>query len=293
MNFTYSLDGVRNPQMRTVLTDLANDLGDAIDNVNVTLAAAVSGDLIYSVTPATLTTKIAAQNVGTAQVMTATMAGLVAADGAGDIIVTVTSAGMPNSPKAVTVTLTNDDDAATIAGKIQTELAADDDIQAVSNHWTVTDSTTNVIFTRQVEAANDETFDMAITLPETGDAGFADGNDIEVTVVETTAGVAPYSRDVTVKLVDTAGNTHTWYTDNIAMTLDDTATGDAALSGTDKDGATVTGDDNYGMINGVCTVKITCTGIWENDNTNTLAVTEKTILGATVTAKTSLETSET
>lgn len=293
MNFTTSLDGVRHPQLRKTLDARFDELAGIVDNVNVSLAAAVAGDLIFSATPATLTTKIAAQNVGTKQVMTATMSGLVASDGGGDIIVTVTSAGMPESPKAVTVTLANDNDATAIALAIQTALAADDDIQAVSNHWVVTASTTTVVFTRGKEFANDDTFDMVITLPESGEAEFAPGNDIDVSVVETTPGVAPYTRTVLCKLVDTAGNTHTWYTDNVAMTIADNAAGTAVMTGTDKDGAAVTGDTNYGFVNGVCTVTVTCNGTWANTNTNTVTIAQKTILGATVTAKTSIETSET
>lgn len=293
MNFTTTLDGVRHPQLRKTLDARFDELAGIVDNVNVSLAAAVAGDLIFSAAPATLTTKIAAQNVGTKQVMTATMSGLVASDGAGDITVTVTSAGMPNSPKAVTVALANDNDATAIALAIQTALAANADIQATSNHWVVTASTTTVVFTRGKEFANDATFDMVITLPTTGEATFATGNEIDVAVVETTPGVTPYTRTVLCKLVDTAGNTHSWYTDNVAMTIADNAAGAAVMTGTDKLGAAVTGDTNYGFVNGVCTVTVACTGTWANANTNTVTIAQKTILGATVTAKTSIETSET
>jgi hypothetical protein len=291
MNFTYSLEGIRNPTMRQTLTDLANDLGDAIDNVNVTLAAAVSGDLIFSISPATVDAEIDDQNVGTAQVITGVVSGLVAAAGAGDIIVTVTSAELDGGSKDVTVALANDDDASDIAGKIRTAVAADTDISdSGSALFTVTGSTTSVILTRNAEAANDDTLDIAVA---TDDAEFAIGNDLAIANTDTTAGVAPYTRTVTCKLVDTAGNTHTWYTDNVAMTIAETTAGSgtAAMSGTDKDGGAVTGDDNYGFVNGECTVTVTCTGAWADDDTNTVTISQKTILGATVTAKTSVESS--
>ncbi len=301
MNFTTTLDGVRHPQLRKTLENRFDEVGDEIDivdakidNVNVTLAAAVAGDLIFSVTPATVSAEISDQNVGTKQVATGVVAGLVTGDGAGDIIVTVTSAGLEGGSKDVTVTLENGDDAGEIAGRIRTALEGDEDISdAGSALFTVTGDTVNVILTRNVEAASDSTLDIEVDVPETGEATFESGSELAIATTETTAGVDPYTRTVVVKLVDTAGNTHTWFTDNIAMTLENTAgAGDAALSGFDKDGDPVTGDDDYGMVNGVCTVTITLTGTWTEADSNTLSVTEKTILGETVTAKTSAETSD-
>jgi len=277
--------------MRQTLTDLVDDLGDAIDNVNVTLAAAVSGDLIFSASPATVDAEIDDQNVGTAQVITGVISGLVGAAGAGDITVTVTAAGLTGGSKDVTVAVANNDSASDIAGKIRTAVDADTDISdSGSALFTVSGATTSVVLTRNVEAANDDTLDIAVV---TDDASFAAGNDIAITNTDTTPGVAPYTRTVTCKLVDTAGNTHTWYTDNVALTIGSTTagSGSAAMAGTDKDGGAVTGNGNYGFVNGECTVTVTCTGVWAAVDTNTVTISQKTILGATVTAKTSVETS--
>lgn len=293
MNFTSSLDGVRHPQLRRTLDARFDEVGAKIDNVNTTLAAAVAGDLIFSISPATVDAEIDAQNVGTAQVVTGVVEGLVTGDGAGNITVTVTSAGLTGGSKDVTVALSNSDDANAIALAIRTALAADTDISdSGSALFTVTGATTNVILTRNVEAASDATLDISVDVPAEGEATFEAGSELGITVTETTAGVAPYTRDVICKLVDTAGNTHTWYTDDVAMTIADNAgAGTAAMAGTDKTGSAVTGDGNYGFVNGECTVTVTLTGTWAENNTNTVTISQKTILGATVTAKTSVETS--
>lgn len=293
MNFTSSLDGVRHPQLRRTLNARFDEVGAKIDNVNTTLAAAVAGDLIFSISPATVDTEIDDQNVGTKQVVTGVVAGLVTGDGAGNITVTVTSAGLTTGSKDVTVALSNSDDANAIALAIRTALAADTDISdSGSALFTVSGATTNVILTRNVEAASDATLDISVDVPETGEATFESGSELDITVTETTPGVAPYTRDVVCKLVDTASNTHTWYTDDVAMTIADNAgAGTAAMAGTDKTGAAVTGNGSYGFINGECAVTITLTGTWAAVDTNTVTISQKTILGATVTAKTSVETS--
>lgn len=93
----------------------------------------------------------------TAQVETATVVGTITT--AGNATVTVTAAGMTGSPKAITVALAESDNAAAIAGKIRTALAADDDITEL---FAVSGATDKVILTRLIPVANDTTLNIAV-----------------------------------------------------------------------------------------------------------------------------------
>lgn len=94
------------------------------------------------------------------QVETATVAGTIGAGGAGNAKVTVTAAGMANSPKDVTVAVANNDTAAQVAGKARAALAADPD---VSGFFTVSGATDKIILTARVAAANDGALNIAST----------------------------------------------------------------------------------------------------------------------------------
>lgn len=117
---------------------------------------------------------------GTKQVET--IAVTAGATAAGTLVFTVTAAGMSNSPKAVNVDVTTDDNtAAEVAGKIRTALAADSDVSAF---LTVSGTVANIVLTARAAAANDVTMAMALT----------DADSTGVTVgasTNTTAGVAP------------------------------------------------------------------------------------------------------
>ena len=242
------------------------------------IGKAMSGDIAFKCTPATVTTAATAQNVGTQQKIDATIAGTVTAAGGGDIDVTVTAVGLTGGAKTVSVTVVNaDDDDDAIALAIQTALAADADISdSGSSLFTVTVSGAVVTLTKNAEAANDTTMSLAVV---TDTAVFEELVPLGVTLVKT-AGVAPYTRSVKVELVDTAGNVHSWFNGTVPITIADNASGTAEIVTTDPV-----------MVNGEMTIVVTLTGTFAGANTNTLTVAQKSIMGTTVTAKTSIETS--
>lgn len=117
---------------------------------------------------------------GTKQVETATAAGNISSSG--NLTVTVTAAGMTNSPKAVSVAvLDTDDDGTAIGAKIRTALGLDADVAAF---FDVSGATDQIILTAKTAAANDATMNIALA------------NDTSVgltpaaTSANTTAGVA-------------------------------------------------------------------------------------------------------
>lgn len=128
---------------------------------------------------------------GNAQVETATAAGTVSA--AGNATVTVTSAGMSGSPKAISVAVATSDTATLWAAKVRTALAAD---TAVGGRFTVSGATTAIILTRKsttvvsgdithnVHGTTDATLNVAIA------TGTATGITAAPTSADTTAGVA-------------------------------------------------------------------------------------------------------
>lgn len=81
---------------------------------------------------------------GAAQVETATAAGTASA--AGNVTVTVTSAGMAGSPLAITVPILNGDTAAVWAGKVRTALAAN---AVIAARFAVSGATTAIVLTRK------------------------------------------------------------------------------------------------------------------------------------------------
>lgn len=245
---------------------------------------AMSGDLAFNVVEA-LDTDLAVQNVGTHQTMEVTVTGVVESDGnngAGDIDVTVTAEGMENSPKTVTVTLANDDDADAIATAIKSALDIDADIgHGATGFFTVTRTDAVLTFTTNLEAANDATMNFEAV---TDTAVFVEGSELDVTSSIETEGVAPYVRDVTVQLVDSEDNIHSWFSGTVPVTIAETTAGDGEASLEDELST------NPVMVSGVMVVPITLRGTWAAADTNTLSVTEKTILGYTVVAKTNVET---
>lgn len=94
---------------------------------------------------------------GTRQVMTATVATPSVADG--DVVVTVTAAGMTGTPKDVTVTVANGDTVGDVAALLAAALAADDD---VGGFFDVTAAGAVVTLTRKTHATNDPTMALAV-----------------------------------------------------------------------------------------------------------------------------------
>jgi hypothetical protein len=118
---------------------------------------------------------------GTKQVETATAAGDISSSG--NLAVTVTAAGMTNSPKIVNVAvLDTDNDGSAIAAKIRAALAADVDVSA---YFVVSGATDQIILTRRAAAANDATMNIALA------NGTAAGLTAAPTSANTTAGVTP------------------------------------------------------------------------------------------------------
>lgn len=239
---------------------------------------AMSGDLAFKCTPAALTTDITEQNIGTQQAIAATISGAVTATGAGNIDVTVVADGLDGGEKTVSVAVTNSDDDEAVALAIKTALAADADIgHSTTGMFTVTVSGAVVTITKKVEAANDINMDFSV---ETDTAVFEETTPLGFTLAGT-QGVAPYTRDVLVQLVDSDDNVHKWFSGVVPVTIADNADGTASIETT-----------NPVMENGEMTITISLAGVWAANKTNTLTVSQKTILGYTVAAKTSVETSE-
>ena len=144
--------------------------------------------------------------------------------------------------------------------------------------FAVTVSGAVVTLTKKIEAENDDTMDFAV---ETDTAEFSAEDDLDAVVEITAEGVAQYTRDVLVQLVDTDSNVHGWFSGVVPVTIADNADGTASIATT-----------NPTMTSGEMTVTVSLAGDWVASKTNTLTVSAKTILGYTVAAKTSIETSE-
>lgn len=100
--------------------------------------------------------------------------------------------------------------------------------------------------------------------------------------VNTAVGTTGFSRNVTIKLIDSLNNLHTWFNGSFAIGIADTsATGVAAIHG----GLTVAT-----FVAGVALITIDYTAAWAAADTCTLTVTGGTKLGYTITNKTSIDT---
>lgn len=94
---------------------------------------------------------------GTKQVMTATVATPSVADG--DVVVTVTAAGMTGTQKDVTVTVENGDTVGDVAALLAAALADDDD---VGGFFDITVAGAVVTLTCKTHAANDQTMKLEV-----------------------------------------------------------------------------------------------------------------------------------
>ena len=91
------------------------------------------------------------------QVETATVVGTITLTG--NATVTVTANGMANSPKAISVAVTNLDTASIVGGLIRTALAFDTDVAAL---FLISGSGADVVLTKHIAVANDSTLNIAI-----------------------------------------------------------------------------------------------------------------------------------
>jgi hypothetical protein len=113
----------------------------------------------------------------TRQIETATVLGTITQTG--NASVTVTAYGMTNSPKTISVAVTDTDSASIVGGLIRTALAFDTDVAAL---FLVSGAGANVVLTKHVAAANDSTLNIAI------DNGTCTGLTPALTSTNTTAG---------------------------------------------------------------------------------------------------------
>jgi hypothetical protein len=94
----------------------------------------------------------------TQQVETATVSGTITLTG--NASVTVTAFGMGNSPKTISVAVSDTDTASIVGGLIRTALAFDADVAAM---FIVSGTGADVVLTKHLAAANDGTLNIAIT----------------------------------------------------------------------------------------------------------------------------------
>jgi len=111
--------------------------------------------------------------------------------------------------------------------------------------------------------------------------------DMAVTItpatVDRVAGTYAISRVVTVALTDALGNPHTWFNKTVTSAC---SVGDVSTAGT-----AAIANTTLVFVNGVATKTVTAaSAAWAADDTNTLTVADLTVLGATVTGGTSVET---
>lgn len=99
---------------------------------------------------------------------------------------------------------------------------------------------------------------------------------------KSTAHASAASRTVYVELQDSKGLRHSWCN----KTIDTIVTAAKSSSG----GTVTVADDAITFENGVATIPVTIGGTWVAADTNTITIAQMTILGATVAAKTSVET---
>lgn len=121
---------------------------------------------------------VAGVAAGVKQVETATVAGTITT--AGNVEATVTSA-LFDGDRVILVPVEAEDDATAVAGKIRTALAAD---EVISEHFVVSGTTTAVVLTAKVYAANDATLNIAT------DNDNSEGLTPSATSDNTTAGVS-------------------------------------------------------------------------------------------------------
>lgn len=92
-----------------------------------------------------------------------------------------------------------------------------------------------------------------------------------------------FVRTVKFELKDAAGNIHTWFNGDIALTIAEVTAGDGVAAIADS-ATKVT------LVEGVGSIDIEYTGTWAAADTSTLTTTQRDIAGVTITAKTSVDT---
>lgn len=255
-----------------------------VETATVVGSITLSGNASIVVTAAGMTGSpktIAVPVVGQAQIETATVLGTIDVAGAGNATVIVTAAGMTNSPKSVTVAVANNDTASQVGDKIRTTLGLDADVAAF---FDISGANANIILTSKAIAANDATMNISIdndtsvgltaapTSTSTRAGAVADNANAIADKIRTALGLDA----AVIALFNVSGAT-----DKVILTKKVYAANDATL--------------NISIDNGTCTGITTAASSSDTTagvapDTNTVTVVQQTILGYTVSAKTSVQT---
>jgi hypothetical protein len=244
---------------------------DAINSTEIQKSKAMSGDIVFKCTPATLDTTVANQNMGAGVGQVETITPVVTnttIKTAGTARVVISSSEHADIEVVFSVAL--NDSQANVVTKAKTAL----NVAKVTDLYTIGGSSSTITFTKKVKTVNDVNLQAKIQ-PVTC------GEELSTTTsVNTTAGSLPYIRNVVVTLESADGELHNWFNGVVPVTLTKSSAG-----------STATATLNPVMVNGSMTIPITFSGTFSANDTNTLNVTQRTVLGYTVTAKTSIETS--
>jgi len=122
-----------------------------------------------------------------------------------------------------------------------------------------------------------------------------EGNDIKFTIspatVNSTSAIA-HTREVIIKLTNTAGERHAWFNGYVTLTIADDATAGTATIVDDNDDLVITNTSNKLFLRkGYGKVTINCAGTWANGETNTITCVAGTVRNVVVSDATSVETS--
>ena len=228
------------------LTTKLNEMVDAINGTDSQRAKAMSGDMVFKCTPATVDGVEADQDrgAGVAQVETLTPVIInTALVTAGNAKLTISETG--NDDIEITFALAQGDEQAGIVTKAKTAL----DIASVTDLYTVGGTSSTITLTKDTIEANDTGFKLKIEPVTCGDELGA------VVSVNTTSGVAPYTRSVVVNLEDSEGNVHDWFNGDITVSVSESTAGDGEIE---------TADLTPAMVSGTVTIPITFSGAWTN-----------------------------
>jgi hypothetical protein len=251
-----------------------NEMVTAINATNSMREKAMSGNLVFKVTPATNNETAANQNRGAGVKQKETLTPVLVGDSvvtAGNVKITITDSVV--GTVQVTFAVAQSDNQAAVVTKAKTALGA---VSSITTNFTIAGTSSTITVEKKVAAANDATFVVKIE-PVTTGAELA-----TVISANTTAGVAPYTRSVVITLEDADGNVHDWFNSDITISVAEVTAGNGAIA---------VADTTPAMVNGRATVTITFSGTFAAADTNTLTVAQATILGYTVAAKTSVQTS--
>lgn len=180
--FSFSGSGANIVMTAKAQPEAAND-----GTMNLALA---NGDPSSGLTPVASSANTTAGVAGVKQQETATAAGTITL--AGTVAVVVTAAGMNGSPKTLQVPALLNDTAAQWAQKVRDALASDPDI---GGFFDVSGTTTAIVLTRKIDAANDATLNVSL------DNGTTTGVTTAATSANTTAGVAGVAQVETLTVV--------------------------------------------------------------------------------------------